>query len=280
MRGWVGESPHAALWHGGGPPTWVSGGRSWAVGVSTACRRAACPRGAGGGSGGRWRVVGGRWRGSTGRGAPPTEASGGCHHQRCDGTRAGARKRGAPRGACAERAGVRSGVGENRQQGGEVLWRHVARPPPPLPCSSSIGPPPNAQWATRWRRWFRSNTPPRRRATDSSDRLRLRADEGGEEPVRTGGCTSSENAERAPAGARGCGTLGQGRSRGARGACRRRAARWGGGQARRRLRGKCRERLGGWGEGAVRRWEGVSPHAASWHVGGHRRGSAGGAPAV
>ena len=86
------------------------------------------------------------------------------------GTRAGARLRGTPRGACAERARARSGVGTNLHEDAEVFWRHVWRRPPPLPHPSSIAPRPNARRATRWRRRPRAGTSLRRRATASSAR--------------------------------------------------------------------------------------------------------------
>ena len=155
-------SYHVARWW---PPMRVSRGSNWTVTASTCCPLATCAR-VEAGTCSRLRVAGGRWRGRTGRTAQPTEASGECHHQRCLGTRAGAKPRGAPRGARAERAGVRSGVREKRHRDEEVPWRHVWRPPPPLPHPSSIGPRPHARRATRWRCRVRSDTPLRRDAAD------------------------------------------------------------------------------------------------------------------
>ena len=67
-----------------------------------------------------------------------TEAMRGGRHLRCVGTRAGARGRGARGGACAECARVLRAACANLQEKAEVLWRHAARPPPPLPHPSSI----------------------------------------------------------------------------------------------------------------------------------------------
>ena len=223
VGGGVAARRHVARWW---EPMRVSGWSSWTVGVSNCCRHAACAR-VEASICSCAHLSQARRRGGEGPTAQPTEARGGDHHQRCFGTRAGARLRGAPRGARAERAGVRSGVRANLHRDEEVLWRHVWRSPPPLPHPSSIAPRPNTSRATRWRRRPRAGTPLKRRATDSSTQLRLQSGEGGEGAVRTGGCRCVRSVQSAPAGARGWGKLGPGRSRRARGACRCRGARVG-----------------------------------------------------
>jgi hypothetical protein len=107
----------------------------------------------------------------------------------------------------------------------EVPRRRVAQPRTPQPHPSSIAPRPNASRATRWCRWLRASTPPRRDATELSAGRRRRAVVCREETAGAGGRTRVQGAESTPAGAGWWGTLHQRRSRRARGACRCRTAR-------------------------------------------------------